>query len=428
MNDTRERRLSQLNEKSFIVGIDISKGFHVARAFNYRGIELGKTIQFDNDILGYKNFEIWCNYLMNKNDKLKIIIGMEPTGIYWINLARYLKNKGIEVVTVNPMHVKRIKELDDNNQTKTDKKDAKLIGSLVKDARYSTPNLLEGIYEELRNAKKFRKILVKDISRKKNQIVNWLDRFFPETGKVYKSWNSKSLVKILKKYTFPNIIGEQTTEILYMFLTPKSRRGVGKIKLEKLIKVAKESIGSRVGLIAAKMEIRSLLGDYESKHNELDELDEAIIKMCEGLSETKLISEIKGIGITTASTIVAELGDIRKYTDSSQMIKMAGLSLIEQSSGKHKGKTTISKRGRADLRSTLYMTMLPMLRFNEEFKQLYNYYTKRPKNQLKGKQAIIALIRKLLRIIHAIVVKNISYDGKKMLSDIIHPEEFRLIA
>ena len=107
---------------------------------------------------------------------------------------------------------------------------------------------------------------------------------------------------------------------------------------------------------------------------------------------------------------------------------MAGLSLIEHSSGKHKGETTISKRGRAGLRTTLYMAIISMLAHNNGFKQLYSYYTKRPKNQLKGKQAIIALIRKLLRIIHTIVVKDIHYDEDRMLSDIIHPEEFRLVS
>lgn len=46
---------------------------------------------------------------------------MEPTGYYWLNIARYLKQKEeYSVVTVNPMYVKKAKELDDNDQTKTD--------------------------------------------------------------------------------------------------------------------------------------------------------------------------------------------------------------------------------------------------------------------------------------------------------------------
>jgi len=169
-----------------------------------------------------------------------------------------------------------------------------------------------------------------------------------------------------------------------MFLSPKSRCGVGKNKLRKLIEVAKESIGSTVGLTAAKMEIVSLLKDFEGKNIEIEELDNIIIEMCK--------------------------------------------SLIEQSSGKHKGETTISKRGRSGLRKTLYMAIVSMLRHNDGFKQLYSYYTKRPKNQLKGKQAIIALIRKLLRIIHALIVKDVSYNENKMLLNIIHPKEFRLVS
>jgi len=64
MNDIRKKRLSQLDKKSFIVRIDISKGFRVARVFDYRGIEIGKTLEFDNDIFGYKLFELWCSDLI----------------------------------------------------------------------------------------------------------------------------------------------------------------------------------------------------------------------------------------------------------------------------------------------------------------------------------------------------------------------------
>lgn len=71
---------------------------------------------------------------------------MEPTGSYWLNLARDLKRNDILIVTVNPTKVKDSKALDDNSQTKMDHKDAGIIAGLVKDARYSKPNLLEECY------------------------------------------------------------------------------------------------------------------------------------------------------------------------------------------------------------------------------------------------------------------------------------------
>lgn len=59
---------------------------------------------------------------------------------------------------------------------------------------------------------------------------------------------------------------------------------------------------------------------------------------------------------------------------------MAGLSLVENSSGKKKGQITISKRGRGDLCKFLYQVIFSMLASNTAFKKLYKYYTERSKN------------------------------------------------
>lgn len=425
MNYKQNERLNQLTNETLIIGIDIAKEFHVARAQDIRGIEFGKSIKFNNSFSGYLEFEDWIKEIKLNENKDKVIIGMEPTGHYWLNIARYLKDKDqYNVVTVNPMHVKKIKELDDNNQTKTDKKDAKIIAQLVKDARYSTPNLLEGDYEELRNAKNLRQVIVKDLNRTKNQIHNWLDRYFPEYKEAYVNWSSKSFIKIIKKYVFPSEIAKLTPDEIYQMLPPNLRRGVGLNKIQRLVTASKYSIGIKEGLVFAEAEINYLLEKYEGFISQIEDIDNDVTEMCSNLDETKKIMKIKGIGIVTASGIVAELGDIRKYKNSKQMIKMAGLSLIENSSGKMKGKTTISRRGRKDLRRILYQVILGMIRSNIAFKKMYIYYTSRSKNQLTGKQAIIALCRKLLRIIHTIVLKDIDYNENKMIAEIRYPEEF----
>lgn len=425
MNYKQNKRLNQLTDKTLIVGVDIAKEFHVARAQDIRGVEFGKSIKFNNSLPGYLEFESWIREIKLTENKEFVIVGMEPTGHYWLNIARYLKYKEeYTVVTVNPMHVKKIKELDDNNQTKTDKKDAKIIAQLVKDARYSTPNLLEGEYEELRNAKNLRQVVVKDLNRTKNQVHNWLDRYFPEYKEAYVGWESKSFIKIIKKYIFPSEIQKVSPNEIYKMLPPKMRRGVGLKKIERLVTASKNSIGITEGLTFAEMEIKYLLEKHEGFIQQIKEIDNHVTGLCSNLEETKKIVQIKGIGIVTASGIVAELGDIRKYKNAKQIIKMAGLSLIENSSGKMKGKTSISRRGRKDLRRILYQVILGMIRSNIAFKEMYIYYTTRSKNQLTGKQAIIALCRKLLRIIHTIILKDIDYDEDKMMSAIQYPEEF----
>jgi transposase len=424
MNYKQNDRLNQLTDETLIIGIDIAKEFHVARAQDIRGIEFGKSIKFNNSLSGYLEFESWIKDIKLTENKITVIIGMEPTGHYWLNIARYLKANDYTVVTVNPMHVKKIKELDDNLQTKTDKKDAKIIAQLVKDARYSTPNLLEGEYEELRNAKNLRQVVIKDLNRTKNQIHNWLDRYFPEYKEAYASWESKSFIKIIKKYIFPSEIERISPNQIYEMLPPKMRRGVGLGKIERLVTASKNSIGIKEGLSFAKLEINYLLEKYEGFLAQIEEIDSYVTNICSDLAETEKITQIKGIGIVTASGIVAELGDIRNYETPKQMIKMAGLSLTENSSGKVKGTTSISRRGRKDLRRLLYQVILGMIRTNTAFKEMYIYYTTRRKNQLTGKQAIIALCRKLLRIIHTIIIKDIDYDESKMMSQIKYPDEF----
>lgn len=424
MNRIQEKRLREMDQETLIIGIDIAKNFHLARAFDFRGIELSKHIEFKNNLIGFNRFERWIDNLKKSNNKIKIFIGMEPTGHYWINLARYLKNNNLNVFTVNPKHVKDSKELDDNSQTKTDYKDAGIIAKLVKDARFSKPNLLKDEYEELRNAKKLLEIITKDLGVTKNQIVNWLDRFFPEYKQAYANWDSKSFLKIIKEYTFPSVIADKTVEELYEFLPPRLRKGVGRRKIKKLIEAAKKSIGMKTGLQIAKIEINYLIGKYDKFENERKKLLEEIKKISKNLTEVKKIESIKGIGLKTASVIIAELGDLNNYNHSSQVIKMAGLSLIEHSSGKFKGQTKISKRGRSQLRKALYLAMVGMVKNNKAFRKLHKYYTTRVKNQLEKKESIIVLCRKLLRIIYTIVTKKLEYDEEKLLKDVKWPKEF----
>ncbi len=424
MNYNQNQKLNQLDEQILIIGVDISKKFHVARAQDFRGIEFRKGIKFDNTLAGFQEFCQWKDDLLEEQQKTKVIIGMEPTGPYWLPLARWLQEQGFWTVTVNPAHVKKSKELDDNNQAKTDYRDARVIAQLVKDARFSEPNLLQGIYEELRNAKNIRKVIVNDLKRIKNMMANWLDRYFPEYIEGYKNWESESFIYLLAKYKLPETLAKQDPNELYEEVRKSFPRGVGGHKIAKLIKASKGSIGIKQGSRMASKELDYLLKRYSEIISDIGDIEAIISSLCEELPEVQKITQIKGIGLTTASGIVAELGEIKKYQTSKQMIKMAGLALIENSSGQKKGQMSISKRGRKDLRKILYQAVVGMIRTNPAFKELYEYYRYRAKNQLSGKQAIIVLVTKLLRIIHTIVVKEVDYDEQKMLTSIHHPEEF----
>jgi transposase len=125
MKYTQNERIKQITDQTLVIGADIASETQYSRAFDNRGIELGKVLKFGNDIEGFRLMALWVKELKWKYEKQDVIVGMEPTGHYWFNLAQYLKDYGIKVVLVNPFHVKRSKEMDDNNPTKNDRKDPK---------------------------------------------------------------------------------------------------------------------------------------------------------------------------------------------------------------------------------------------------------------------------------------------------------------
>jgi transposase len=118
-------------------------------------------------------------------------------------------------------------------------------------------------------------------------------------------------------------------------------------------------------------------------------LEKEIEELALQIPVVKEMLTIKGVGIMTAVGFVSEVGDIKKFTHPNQIQKLAGLNLSEDSSGKHKGKTSISKRGRARLRALLFRVIMPLVSKNNEFKILHEYYTSRKENPLKKKQSLI---------------------------------------
>jgi transposase len=100
-----------------VVGADIAKKIHVARAVDFRGIELGKDCVFHNDREGLMKLAAWMKGLQQAHEKTELVFGIKPTGYYWFPLAAFLEAQYIKVVIVNPHHVNKSKELEENSRT-----------------------------------------------------------------------------------------------------------------------------------------------------------------------------------------------------------------------------------------------------------------------------------------------------------------------
>jgi transposase len=196
------------------------------------------------------------------------------------------------------------------------------------------------------------------------------------------------------------------------------KRSAGRKRAQQLLKAASESIGRIIGLAVAETSLQNLLTEYELHTEQLGQLEQLMKELLMQVPNAGKLLDIKGVGVLTAAVFVGEVGDISRFADPRQIQKLAGLSLVENSSGKHKGKTRISRRGRKRLRKGLFLAMIAILATNPEFRMLHQRNLTRENNPLTKMQSIIALCGKLIRVFFGIMKNGNDYSAEKMLGDI----------
>ncbi len=418
MKYNQNHKISQIAENTLVVGVDISKKKHYARAFDFRGMELDKVIKFKANGGGFESFINWTESVAKAHGKKKIVVGIEPTGHYWYTFGRAVIDRGLMLVQVNPYHVKKTKELDDNTPSKSDYKDPKTIAFLVKDGRYQIPYMPDGKYAELRKANNLREEWVQKKIRVKNKVTRWLDIHFPEFLNAFSSWEGKTALMTLGKIALPEKIASKTPEEILCIWRKEVRRGVGIKKAEKLVKEAQNSVGIREGAQMAEYEIKLLIKEYMEIREVLEDMERKLEKIVLTIPGANRFLEIKGVGIKTVAGFFAEIGDIKRFTSAKQIIKLAGLNLRQNSSGQHKGETTISKRGRSRLRALLFRAILPIVATNEVFNKLHHDNISQKERPMKKMQSLIALCCRLIRIVYSLITKDQEFDPDKLIRDI----------
>ena len=418
---TQNQKIEQVSNDAMVVGVDIGSKTQHARAFDYRGREVSKVLKFTNSRSGFELFLAWMRSLVSEKDFKKIIVGMEPTGHYWFNLRDFLAKEGIMLVLFAPLHVKQSKELDDGSQTKNDRKDPKVIARLVCEGRYSVPYTPEGVYADLRIVWQDRERQMSDLIRAKNRITEWISTYFPEYAEVFKDVFSKSSLTLLRKACTPSDMLELGADGIKEIWHDEKVRAASDNKVKNLLAAAEQSIGCHRDSDVVRRQLAGFIREYDFHVGELETLEAQLAELLEQIPEAAYLLNTKGVGLVTVAGLLAEAGDLRRFKSPKQLLKLSGLSLRENSSGKHKGETTISKRGRARLRKVIFNGALAAIRFNAEFRQVHEYYTKRLENPLKHKQSVIAVGCKLVRVLYSLFVHGRSYDGQRMLADIHRP-------
>ena len=170
-----------------------------------------------------------------------IIVAFEPTGHYWLNIDKYFKDREIETVLMPTQTVKQEKGVHDGEMIKSDPQDAILIARLTSEGKYVKPIERDELYQDIYSGYSEYDDIMKEISRIKNKIHVWNDKYFPELEHVYKI-KSVAIKAIYENQLLPSDIAEMSEEEFILLMTKDNPRAK-KSAIKKIYELAKKTSG-----------------------------------------------------------------------------------------------------------------------------------------------------------------------------------------
>lgn len=383
------------------VGVDISKD-----KFDACGIT-GKEVRLFEFSAGMdrKGFEKLKGRLSSVGIS-SVLIGMESTASYHVNLFSYLVSEGYKVILINPLLVSNYVKMQ-LRKTKTDKKDAMVIARFLLASRdalvqRATPSLIT----DLRDLSRQRESLVDEMTALKIEIKQLLNVTFPELERMANLF-TKSILKLLQQY--PSAFALRDTDIVQLSeaLITDSYGHKREVFAKELIKAAVSSVGTHSP--AKEMILKQKIALLLHLEDALQEITTMLIEMSRELmdEDINIMTSIKGVGDKTAVNFLIEMGgDIHHFERSGKIIAMAGLDPAVYQSGKHDGKGRITKRGNRHLRRIIWMMTVRVIHYSNIFKV---YYLKRRMEGLPYKKAVLATAHKLIRVIFAMLTHRTTF-------------------
>src|SRR3990172_10852901 len=405
MKEIETRKCKILNEKTLLVTMDMGKAMHTGYCRCPDGTET-KVFEFFNTGQGFHKFWWHITQVMRAKNLEEMVVGFESTGPYAVPLLHYLMKRRVKLVQVNPMHTKRLKELQGNSPNKTDQKDSKVIADIIELGHALTVVIPEGASAELRRLTLARERAIERRTGILNQLHDLVFIVFPEFLDVMNGVKSKSSRYLLKCYPVPQDIRSEGLNKLAQLLKKISRGSIGMERTKALYEAAKESVGIKEGQKSIVFEIVECISVIEASDSFIAAVEREMSNYLGEIPYSRFILSLKGIGKVTASGLIGEVGDFSKFKTISELMKHAGLDLFEISSGKHKGRKRISKRGRSLLRKLLFFASINTVRTGGVMHEYYQRHLHRGTPKIK---ALIAVSRKLLGIIFALVRNNSVY-------------------
>lgn len=376
------------------VGIDIGKRHHVAVILDANGQRVGKALRFANDQAGFAQL---LDRLATVGEVA--LIGLEATGHYWLALYTALAEAGYNLVVLNALQVHAYRK------SKNDRYDAYWIADYIRISQQVPASQPQPELLQLRELTRFRASLTGQIGDCKRKVISILDRVFPEYETLFSNVFIQSSRRLLAEALTPDEFADFDLTELTHLLAQASRGRHGQAKAEEIQALARRSVG--IGFLSdvLRVQMSCLLQQLALLDAQRQQLETEITTLMAQLPQ--YITSIPGIGPITGAVILAEIGDVRRFTAPEKLVAYAGIDPTVYQSGQFTAsQTRMSKRGSPYLRHALWQAAFMATQHDP---QLRDYYQrKRAEGKAHG-TAVGAVCRKLLHRIYVVLREERPY-------------------
>lgn len=388
--------------KGFCISLDVSKGSSFYQGFKGLDEPITKPKKIEHNLEGFKE-------LLNLKEKIKkqynedCVVIFESTGIYHKPLQTYLDEHDFKYTIISPLLSAKIRKSDIRG-TKTDAKDCASIAKVfyLKELRIYTK--IDEIYADLKEKSRYYDFLVDEMKRWKIEFRRLLDIIYPGFDRVYDDLYGDFIQTFLLEYSHPEMIRKRRLDTIAKFLEKHTcHKEAYCIRQAQIIKEYAENCASGCSSKSYLVnQFDTVIHNLNAQIKHLQIVLEEIIELAKTLPNYDSIASIPGIGENLAARILAEIGDISRFNNVSQLVAFSGVDPQIYQSGQVSGlHLRISKKGNKKLRCLLYLAVTCMIKTSRDT-SIVDFYKKKKADGLASKSALVASMNKLIRIIYSL--------------------------
>ena len=345
-----------------------------------------------------------------------MLIGLEATSRYGENLYHFLEGRGYQLCLLHPRQTHQFAQ-QRGLRAKTDKLDATTIARMLLSGearRGYVPSELIATYREL---VRLHTQLSDEVARYKNEIQALLVVLFPEFSQVFADPCRATALALLKLYPSAQAIATAGVEAIAAKLHELAPRNYGRSSAEHLVQLAQHSVSRGIAVTARSTSLKILCDQLEHTQANMAQLESEIDTLLDTDEGAKGLKSVPEFGHKTVAVLRAELGDVTRFQRTDQVVAYAGLDIEVKESGKWKGQAKLSKRGSGRLRRILYMAVVRCIRLPGS--AFGAYYHRLVARGMKKRDAMMAVMRKMLIVAYRLLRTEETYDPTKVCAVVV---------